>query len=104
MKILKIKKLGKQTLTIEKGSDWVEGCFRKVVFTDLRDNEDYDITLTGGDALVPLTVGQHVLADLRCDHFKFYNEWKDEYYIISIKPLENNYETEYHEDWTTRLV
>ena len=104
MVILKLKKIGELNITVDKGSRSVSGCYRKAVFTDLGDNEDYDIALTGGDALIPLEVGQHVLADLRWNHYKIYGECKDEYYVMSIKTMDQNYKIEFSEDWTTRLV
>lgn len=104
MVILKVKKIGKLNLTVDKGSSSVSGCYRKAVLADLRDNEDYDIALTGGDALIPLEVGLHVLADLRCDSYKLNDEWKDEYFVVSIKTMDQNYKIEIVEDWTTRLV
>lgn len=104
MKRFKIKKIGEQNITVDKYSCCVKGIYRKVVFTDLGGNEDFDITLTGGDALIPLERGQHVLADLRCDHFWINNEWKDEYYVMSITPIEKNAIIEFVEDWTTHLV
>jgi len=104
MAILKVKKIDELIITVNKGSSSVEGCYRKVVLTDLRDNEDFDIALTGGDALIPLEVGQHVLADLRCDHLRINGEWKDEYFVMSIKTMDQNYKIEFVEDWTTHLV
>ncbi len=104
MKILKVKKIGELIITVEKGSSSVSGYYRKVVFTDLDDNEDYDIALTGGDALISLEVGQHILADLRCDQLKINGDWKDEYYVMSIKTMDQNYKIELVEDWTIRLV
>ena len=103
MVILKVKKIGKLNLTVDKGSSSVKGYYRKVVLTDLGDNENYDIALTGGDALIPLEVGQHVLADLRCDSYKLNGEWKDEYFIEFIKTMDQNYKIEIVEDWTTHL-
>ena len=70
-----------------KGSDGLNGCYRKVVLTDLNGDKKYDITLTGGDAKIALEEDQQVLVDLRCDHFKFFNEWRDEYFVMSIKPF-----------------
>ena len=104
MVILKVKKIDELIITVNKGSSSLDGCYRKVVLTDLRDNEDFDIALTGGDALIPLEVGQHVLADLRCDHLRINGEWKDEYFVMSIKTMDQNYKIEFVEDWTTRLV
>ena len=104
MMILKIKKIGELILTVDKGSSSVSGYYRKAVFTDLGDNEVYDIALTGGDALITLEVGQHVLADLRCDPYCIYGEWKDEYFIKSINTMDQNYKIELVEDWTIRLV
>ena len=104
MKILKIKKIGELIITGHKGSSSVDGYYRKVVLTDLGDNEDYDIALTGGDALISLEVGQQVLVDLKCDSFKLYGEWIDEYFVTFIKPMDQNYKIEFVEDWTNRLV
>ena len=104
MEILKVKKIGELIITVIKGSRSVDGCYRKAVFTDLGDNEDYDIALTGGDALIPLEVGQHILADLRWNSYKINGEWIDEYYVESIKTMDQNYKKEIVEDWTTRLV
>ena len=104
MVILKVKKIDELVITVDKGINSVSGYYRKSVFTDLGDNEDYDIALTGGDALIPLEVGQHVLADLRWDHYWINGEWKDEYYVKSIKPMDQNYKIEIVEDWTTRMV
>ncbi len=104
MKILKVKKISERIITVDKGSSSVSGYYRKAVFTDLGDNEVYDIALTGGDALITLEVGQHVLADLRCDSYKINGEWKDEYFIKSIKTMDQNYKIELVEDWTIRLV
>lgn len=104
MDILKVKKIGELIITVIKGSSSVDGCYRKVVLTDLGDNEEYDIALTGGDALISLEVGQHVLTDLRWNSFKMNGEWMDEYYVMFIKPMNQNYKVEFVEDWTTRLV
>lgn len=104
MSILKVKQVGELILTVDKGSSSVNGYYRKAVLTDLGDNEDYDIALTGGDALIPLEVGQNVLADLKWDHYWINGEWKDEYFVESIKTMDQNYKTEFVEDWTTRLV
>jgi hypothetical protein len=104
MEILKVKKIGELIITVNKGSSSVDGCYRKVVLTDLGDNEDYDIALTDGDALISLEVGQHVLTDLRWNSFKMNGEWMDEYYVMFIKPMNQNYKIEFVEDWTTRLV
>ena len=98
MIILKVKKLDELIITGHKGSSSVDGCYRKVVLTDLGDNEDYDITLTGGDALIPLEVGQHVLAELRCDHLRINGELKDEYFVKFIKTMDQNYKIEFVED------
>jgi hypothetical protein len=103
-KDLEVKKLIEQRITVDKDCGFVDGCYRKVVFTNFGGGEDFDITLTGGDALIPLEVGQRVMADLRCDHYWINGEWKDEYYIMSIKPLEMNVKIEFVEDWTTHLV
>lgn len=104
MLIAKIKKVGELNITVIKGRNSIDGCFRKVVLTDLGDNEDFDITLTGGDAMISLEVGQNVLADLRCDQLYINGEWKDEYYTKSFIPLEKNAKIEFIEDWTSRLV
>ncbi len=104
MNILKVKKIGELIITVNKSGSSVSGYYRKAVFTDLVDNEDYDIALTGGDALIPLEVGQHVLADLRWDSYRINGEWKDEYYVMSIKTMDQNYKLEFVDDWTTRLV
>ena len=104
MKIVKVKQVDELIITVDKGSNCVDGYRRKVVLADLSDNEDYDIALTGGDALIPLEVGQHVLVDLRCDSYKLYDEWKDEYFVVSIKTMDQNYKIEIVEDWTTHLV
>ena len=104
MVILKVKKIDELVITVDKGINSVSGYYRKSVFTDLGDNEDYDIALTGGDALISLEVGQHVLTDLRWNSFKMNGEWMDEYYVMFIKPMNQNYKVEFVEDWTTRLV
>ena len=104
MIILIVKKIGVLIITVDKGSSSVSGYYRKAVLTDLGDNKDYDIALTGGDALIPLEVGQHVLADLRCDHLRINGEWKDEYFVESIKTMDQKYKIEFVEDWTTHLV
>jgi hypothetical protein len=75
MTILMVKQLSKLTLTVYKGSEEVKSCYRKVVLTD-KGSEEYDITLTGGDALIPLEVGQQVLVDLRCE------SWKHELHVV----------------------
>lgn len=99
-----IKKFYKQNISIYKNSDVPVGIYRKVILTDCEGNVDYDITLTGGDARLPLEVGQHVLADLRFDSIKIDGEWKDEYYVNSIIPIEKNAKVEFIDDWTTHLV
>lgn len=104
MKILKVKKFFELIITVDKGGSSVSGYYRKAVFSDLGDNEDYDIALTGGDALIPLEVGQHVLADLRWDRYWINDEWENEYFVTSIKTMDQNYKIELVEDWTTRLV
>ena len=104
MVILKVKKLGELIVIVDKGSCSVSGYYRKAVLTDLEDNVDNDITLTGGDALIPLEVGQHVLVDLRRDSYNINGEWKDEYFVMSIKIMDQNYKIEFVEDWATRLV
>ena len=104
MKIYIIKKIGELIITGEKGSSSVSGYYRKVVLTDLGDNKEYDIVLTGGDTLIPLEVGQHVLADLRCDYLRMNGEWYNEYFVVSLKTMDQNYKIEIVEDWTTRLV
>ena len=104
MEILKVKQVDELIITVNKGSSSVSGYYRKAVFTDLGDNEVYDIALTGGDALITLEVGQHVLADLRCDHLRINGEWKDEYFVKSIKTMDQKYKIEFVEDWTTHLV
>ena len=104
MKILKVKKIDELIITVNKGSSSVSGYYRKAVLTDLGDNEDYDIALTGGDALIPLEVGQHILADLRCDYLRMNGEWYNEYFVVSLKTMDQNYKIEIVEDWTTRLV
>lgn len=86
-KVLLIKQLSELYVTDLQDSDGLKGCYRDVVFTDIYGDNEYDITLTGGDARLPLEVGQQVLADLRWEHFKYNNEWKDEYFVNSISPL-----------------
>lgn len=86
-KLFIVKQLSELYVTDLQGSDGLKGCYRDVVFTDINGDNEYDITLTGGDARLPLEVGQQVLADLRWEHFKYNNEWKDEYFVNSISPL-----------------
>jgi len=106
MKVLKIKKLEEQRLTVEKGCNSVDGCYRNATLSDIDDNEEYAVTLTGDDALVSLKVGQKVLVDLRCDSHRcaIDGEWYYEYYVMSIKPLEDNVKIEYYKDWTTQII
>lgn len=85
--VLLIKQLSELYVTDLQDSDGLKGCYRDVVFTDINGDNEYDITLTGGDARLPLEVGQQVLADLRWEHFKYNNEWTDEYFVNSILPL-----------------
>lgn len=88
MYIFTVKKFSEQTFTVSDES--VKGCYRNAVLTDENGNEDYEIVLTGSDALIPLEVGQQVLADLGWDSYLVNGEWHDEYYVLSIKPLEKN--------------
>lgn len=106
MQICKVKKIGEQRITVEEGCSGVNGCSRKVVLTNFSGNEEFAVTLMGDDALVPLKEGQNVLADLRWDSYRCANSgtWVDEYYVMSIKPLEDDVKIEYVKDWTTRLV
>ncbi len=113
-KLFIVKELSELYVTDLQGSDGLKGCYRDVVFTDINGDNEYDITLTGGDARLPLEVGQQVLADLRWEHFKYNNEWTDEYFVNSISPLNikrNNImqnfkssivlplENQFHENW-----
>ena len=84
-KIYSIKQKKELTVNVNQDCGSV-GCYRKVVLEDLTVNQDFDITLTGGDACKSFEVGQQVLADLRFDSFKINGEWKDEYYV-SIKTI-----------------
>lgn len=88
MNTFSLKKLSEKTITVFE--DGVKGCYRNAVLTDENGNEDYEIVLTGCDALIPLEVGQQVLADLGRDSYVINGEWHDEYYVLSIKPLEEN--------------
>lgn len=97
MKALKIKQFSELNVTVIIDSDCVKTCYRKVVLTDLSGNHDYDITLNGDDALIPLKVGQHVLANLLWDHISI-DEWKDSYLVLSFKPLDENAKIEFVED------
>ena len=105
MEILKVKQLSKLKLTVYKGSDEVKSCYRKVVLTG-KGSEEYDITLRGDDALIPLEVGQLVMVDLRCESYCLEGEWNHDYYVMSITPLEMNAKIEFEEvdDWTSCLV
>lgn len=87
IKRMLVKQPGELKESDLKGSDGLNGCYRKVVLTDLNGGNEYDIILTGDDGRIPLEADQQVLVDLRCDHFKFFNEWRDEYFVISIKPF-----------------
>ena len=104
MNIYQLKKLSEQKITVYEGSDCVEGCYRNAVLTDENGNEDYEIVLTGSDALVLLEVGQLLLADLRCDSCYINGEWHDEYYLMSIHPLEENAKVEYVKELNTNLI
>lgn len=104
MTISKVKQLSKQVNTFYKGSDSVEDCYRKVILTNMKGNECYDVTLWGGDALIPLEVGQKVLVDLRCECNSIGGKEHYHYYVRSIHPLEKNVKIKYVEDWTTHLV
>lgn len=103
-KIFKLKMLYEQVITLYEGSDCVENCYRNAVLTDMDGSKCYDITLRGGDALIPLEVGQKVLVDLRWDSAKMDGVDYDYYYVMSIHPLEMNAKIEYVKDWTTHLV
>lgn len=89
-----VKELKKLVITVYKGSDSVENCSRKVVLTNSRGDKDYDITLTGGDALIPLEVDQLVMVDMRWESFRMNGEQYDEYYVMSIQPLDKNVKIE----------
>lgn len=102
--VFKLKKIGEQRITVDEGCNSVNGCFRKVVLTDLGGNEEFAVTLTGDDALVPLKECQNVLVDLRWEHFRTFGEDHDEYYVMSIRPLGDDVKIEYVKDWTTRLI
>ena len=65
-------------------------CYREVLFTDLSGSKEFKIVLTGGDARLQLTEGQYVRADLYWDHFYENGEWKTEYFLLSIEPLDAN--------------
>lgn len=104
MQELIVKEIREQEITVNKVSGCVESCFRKVVLTDLGGNEDYDVTLTGGDALNPLKKGQLVLADLRCDYLRIFGEEKKEYWVAFICPIEMGTQIKFIEDRTTHLV
>ena len=104
MQVSKVKKLEELRITVEEGCSGVNGCFRKVVLTDLGGNEEFAVTLTGDDALVPLKEGQKVLVDLRWEHFRMFGENHDEYYVMSIRALGDDVKIEYVKDWTARLV
>lgn len=104
LEVCKIKTLSEQVITLYEGSDCVEDCYRNAVITDMDGSKCYDITLRGGDAFIPLKVGQKVLADLRWDSTKMDGVEYDHYYVMSIHPLEMNAKIEYVKDWTTHLV
>lgn len=106
MKICRLKKLSEQKITVYEGSDCVEGCYRNAVLTDMSDNEDLEIVLSGSDAFIPLIERQRVLVDLRVSSGRCANDgkWYHDYYVMSIHPIEENAKIEYVKDWTTRLV
>lgn len=104
MEIYNVKQLREQRITIDKDCGCVNSCTRKVVLIDLDDEEAFEVTLIGNDALVPLKEGQKVLIDLKWDHLEMNNECYDEYFVKSIKPLEDDVKIEYVQDWNTHLV
>lgn len=104
MKVFKVKKSSNQKVTVDKYCGRVPKSFRKVVLSDFEVNRDYEIILTGNNAMIPLKEGQNVLADLRCDSLNFNNEWIEEYYVLFFQPLEDDAIVDYVEDWTIHLV
>ena len=102
--ICKLRQLSEQTLTVYEGSDYVKGCYRNVVLTDLNGNKDFNVVLTGDDAFIPLKEGQRVLADIRGSSHRCNGEWYEESYVLSIKPLEDDVKIEYVKDWTMHVV
>ena len=96
--------LGKQQVMVFKDKGEVVGVSRDVTIST--EHEDIRITLTGGDALVTLKKGQRVIVDLGCDSYRdsINGEWKDEYYVKSITPLEKGAKIEFIIDVTPYIV
>lgn len=103
-KIIFIDQLSELKTTVNKYCGSVEQIYREIGITNLAGKKFCNVVLTDEDALLPLKVGQQVLADLRMDSCKMFGEWCDKYYITSIKPLPENVKALTTDDWTVHLV
>ncbi|MCR4602548.1 MAG: hypothetical protein K5683_03295 [Prevotella sp.] len=96
------KTVSGQRLTVEKDCEPV--IYYRNMLLEKNCGNHIDITLTGGDVKIPTKKGQQTLADLRWDYFWSNNVFKDEYYVTSIKPLEDNTTTEYKKIKSTQTM
>lgn len=95
MEVFKVKKVEDLKVTVVENGNEVMQCERKIVLTNLNDCEDYDITLCHDDALIPLEEGQYVIAALRCEHYRVYDEDYHRYYVLSISPIRGKIKFEF---------
>lgn len=104
MESFTIKKANKPKVVADKATNKVNLISRNITLESQESKKEYDVVLSGKDALLPLKQGQVVKADLRfeyscCNGIDHYL-----YYVLSFIPLEDNISIEYEEDYMVHLV